>query len=216
MSGTGTAVTAQHFSYIAAHTRGEDAFLQELKSAAREAGIPEIWIAPEQAGFLQILLKAAGARRVVEAGTLAGYSAIQLARALPADGRVDTIEAEPRHAEFAERWIAKSEVAARIRVHRGKAGEKFREFPGGSADAVFRDADKRNNPLYLEEARRIVRKGGLILVDNAFAFGELLAENPKDPETGAIRAFNDQVARTPGLHAVIVPLGDGVWVGVKE
>src|SRR5262245_4251354 len=90
-----TLVTAEHFRYLASRTTPEDEFLRRLKEAARAAGIPAIWISPEQASFMQILLRLAGARRVVEVGTLAGYSAIAMARALPRDGRVDTIEIDP-------------------------------------------------------------------------------------------------------------------------
>ena len=180
MSSTSTLVTADHFAYLAARTRQEDAFLSELKSAARAAGIPPIWIAPEQASFMQILLRATGARRVVEVGTLAGYSAIQMARALPADGRVDTIELSPVHAEFARRWIARSDVEGRVRVHEGRGDDVLRGFAAGSADAAFLDADKSSYPVYLEHSLRILRPGGLILVDNAFAFGQLLDEHPRD------------------------------------
>ena len=215
MSSSSTLVTADHFAYLAARTRGDDVFLVELKRAAQTAGIPPIWVAPEQASFMQVLLRASGARRVIEVGTLAGYSAIQMARALPAGGRVDTIELAQKHAAFARDWIARSDVSERVVVHQGKGADVLREFPPDSADAAFLDADKSSYPIYLEHALRIVRRGGLILVDNAFAFGQLLDENPTDREVGAVRAFNDLVARDPRLHAVIVPIGDGLWVGVK-
>jgi predicted O-methyltransferase YrrM len=215
MSSTSTPVTADHFAYLAARTRGDDPFLRELKRAAEAAGIPAIWIAPEQASLMQILLKGIGARQVVEVGTLAGVSAIAMARALPADGRVRTIEVARRHADFAEGWIARSDVAARIAVVRGDARDVLPAFATSSADAVFLDADKGSYPVYLEECLRIVRPGGLILVDNAFAFGELFAAEPVDPEVAAIRRFNDLMAAEPRLHSVIVPIGDGLWVGVK-
>ena len=119
MSDVSTEVGNEHFRYIAERTTPEDEFLRDLKKAAAAAGIPSIWIAPEQASFMRILLKAARAREVVEVGTLAGYSAISMARALPADGHVRTIELDPKHAEFAERWIARSDVAGRVHVLRG-------------------------------------------------------------------------------------------------
>jgi len=215
MSSSSTLVTADHFAYLAARTRGDDALLVELKRAAQKAGIPPIWVAPEQASFMQILLRASGARRVVEVGTLAGYSAIQMARALPADGRVDTIELSHKHAEFAREWIARSDVRERIVVHEGKGADVLRELEADSADAAFLDADKSSYPIYLEHALRIVRRGGLILVDNAFAFGQLLDDQPTDREVEAVRAFNDLVARDRRLHAIIVPIGDGLWVGVR-
>lgn len=216
MSSASDLVSRRHFDYIAAHAAPEDPRFAELKRAARAAGIPEIWIAPEQAAFLQVLLRAAGARRVLEVGTLAGYSALSMAMALPPDGRVDTIELEPRHADFAQAWIERFGQGERIRVHRGSGREVLRRFPDASADAGFIDADKANYPHYLHELLRIVRPGGLILADNAFAFGQLFDPQPDDPDVPHIRAFNDLVAATPGLRGVIVPFGDGLWVAVKE
>ena len=101
MSDTSTLVTAAHFRYVAERTSREDEFLKDLKRAAVREGIPSIWVAPEQASFMQILLRLARARDVVEVGTLAGYSAIAMARALPEGGRVRTIELVAKHADFA-------------------------------------------------------------------------------------------------------------------
>src|SRR5439155_2474850 len=123
MSEESTLVTEQHFRYVAEHTAREDAFLAQLKDAARAAGIPSIWIAPEQASFMQILLRLRQAREVIEVGTLAGYSAIAMARALPLGGRLHTIELEPKHAAFATEWIARSDVSDRITLHRGAGME---------------------------------------------------------------------------------------------
>ncbi len=215
MSAESTLVTAAHFRYIAERTEADDDFLIALKAAAKEEGIPAIQIAPEQASFMQILLRLCGAREVVEVGTLAGYSAITMARALPEGGQVRTIEIEPRFADFAERWIAESDVADRVTVFCGAGRDVLAEFETSSADAAFLDADKRSYPAYLEEAMRIVRAAGLIMADNAFAFGQLLDPEPTDPEVPAMKAFNDHIARTEGLQGVIVPIGDGLWVAAK-
>ena len=168
-----------------------------------------------QAHVLAVLLRLVGAQRAVEVGTLAGYSAISLARALPAGGRVRTIEAEPAHVRFAREWIARSDVAAKIEVFEGRGAEVLATFASGSADAAFLDADKASYPLYLRESLRIVRTGGLVLVDNAFAFGQLLDARPRDREVEAVRAFNDVIAAERALQSVIVPIGDGLWVAVK-
>ncbi len=216
MSSEATAVTAEHFQYIAAHSRGDDAFLHSLKQAAAAAGLPEIWIAPEQACFTRIWLRACAARSVIDIGTLAGYSAISMARALPPGGRVHTIEVCDRHADFAEHWIGRSDVAERVTVHRGQAREILPAFADNSADAALIDADKLNYPAYLQECLRIVRRGGVIMADNAFAFGRLLSSATDDPEVEALRRFNDQMAEHPQLDAVIVPLGDGCWFALKQ
>jgi len=215
MSAKSTLVSQQHFEYIAAHTSPEDAFLRELKAAAIAEGIPQIWVSPEQASLMQILLKLAGARNVVEVGTLAGYSAIAMARALPPGGRVRTIELLEKHVEFARRWVTKSEAADRVEVIRGTGAEVLPTFAADSADAAFLDADKASYPLYLEESFRIVRRGGLIMVDNAFAFGQLFDAHPTDSEAPAVKRFNEIMAREPRLQGIIVPIGDGLWVGVK-
>lgn len=215
MSQTSTRLSGDHYDYIKAHARAEDPFLAELKKEAAKAGIPSIAIAAEQGAFLQVLLKSAGVKDVVEVGTLAGYSAITMARALPADGHVRTIEFAAAHADFAEAWIAKSDVAGKVTVHRGAGREVLPSFESESADAAFLDADKVNYPHYLEECLRIVRSGGLILVDNAMAFGHLLDPENQTESVVAIRNFNDLMAEDPRVEGVIVPLGDGVWVARK-
>jgi len=214
MSEEPTRVTEAHFRYLAQRTTQEDGFLLDLRISAAKAGIPAISIGPAQAAFLQILLRAAKARHVVEVGTLAGYSAIAMARALPPDGRVLTIEIDPKHAAFAKEWISKSDVAGRVAVHLGAGMDVLRKVPDRSADACFLDADKGSYRAYLGECMRILRPGGLVMADNAFAFGQLLDENPTDADVPAVRAFNDYVPTVYGLQSVIVPLGDGLWVGV--
>ena len=216
MSAEATLVTQRHFDYLTERTAPEGEFLRRLKVEARAAGIPPIWISPAQASLMQILLRATGARRVLEVGTLAGYSAIAMARARPADGRVDTIELEGRHADFAERQVAASDVAGRVTVHRGAGLDVLPRLKDGSYDAAFLDADKGNYPGYLAHSLRLLRPGGLVMVDNAFAFGQLFDERPTDREVGAVRAFNDLMAREPRVQAVIVPIGDGLWVGVTR
>lgn len=216
MSEKSTVVGEAHFRYIAERTAGDDAFLLSLRDAAREEGIPAIAICAEQASFMQILLRLHRAREVVEVGTLAGYSAIAMARALPPGGRVRTIEVEPRFAAFARAWISRSDVADRIEVLAGDGREVLPGLADASADACFLDADKKSYPFYLDECLRIVRPAGLVMADNAFAFGQLLDDEPTDPEAPAMKAFNDLVAARPGLQSVIVPLGDGLWVGVRN
>jgi predicted O-methyltransferase YrrM len=216
VSENSTLVTLEHFRYIAARTTPEDEFLVELKTAARAAGIPPIWIGPEQASLMQILLRLCNARTAVEVGTLAGYSAICMARALPPEGRVHTIEIDPKHADFATEWIARSDVAGRVLVHRGAGQTVLPTLPADCADAAFLDADKAGYKDYLQECMRIVRRGGLVMADNAFAFGQLFDPRPTDREVAAVRDFNEHMARFPGLHSVIIPIGDGLWVGVKR
>jgi predicted O-methyltransferase YrrM len=162
---------------------------------------------------MQILLRLRDARQVVEVGTLAGYSSIWMARALPAGGRVRTVEVEPRHADFAQEWTSRSDVADKIEIHRGDARSVLAGFATDSADACFIDADKESYGAYLDECVRILRPRGLVMVDNAFAFGQLL-EDDSSESVEAIRQFNEKMAARPDVHGIIVPLGDGCWVGV--
>lgn len=216
MSETPSLVGERHFRYIEERTTGDDAFLTDLRAAAVEAKIPAISIASAQASFMAILLRLHRTRDVVEVGTLAGYSAVAMARALPPDGRVRTIEIEPSYADFAEQWIARSDVKDRIEVIRGDAHAILPGLEAGSADACFLDADKAGYAAYLDECLRILRPGGLVMVDNAFAFGQLFDKDPTDPEAPAVQEFNEIMARREGLTSIIVPLGDGLWVGVVD
>jgi caffeoyl-CoA O-methyltransferase len=213
MSEKSTPVTAEHFEYLAERTIEDDGFLRDLKAEARTQGIPPVWISPEQGSLMQILLMAARVEDIVEIGTLAGYSAVRLARALPPEGRVRTIEISSRNADFAERWISRSDVADKIEVLRGNASDILPSFRADSTDAVFIDADKESYPLYLREGMRIVRRGGLVLADNAFGFGRLF--DASDPGACTMRAFNDIMAKENGLRSIIVPVGDGLWFGLK-
>lgn len=216
MSENAREVTSRHFQYIADHSASaDDAFLRDLKISAEAAGIPRIWIAPEQAAFFDVLLRATGARRVVEVGTLAGYAAIRMARALPEGGLVDTIEVDALHARFARHQVAASDVADRVRVHEGDAREVLAGLPDDRYDVAFIDADKENYSVYLDHCLRIVRVGGTILVDNAFAFGQLFDETVDDPSVRAIRECNERIAAHPQMRSILMPFGDGCWMGVR-
>ena len=214
MSSSSTPATSQHFDYLATRTRPEPELLSELRAAALEEGLPPIWISPEQASFMQILLRATGAREVVEVGTLGGYSAIAMAQALPSDGRVRTIEISEKHADFARRWVERAGLSERVEVICAPGDAALPEVADRSVDAVFLDADKAGYRGYLEQALRFLRPGGLVLVDNAFAFGQLFEEAPSDGEVGAVRAFNEHMVSEQRVHSIIVPIGDGLWVGV--
>ena len=214
MSKSSTPVDDRLFAFIAQSTIAEDTLLRDLRRAAAVAGLPEIHIAPEQAAFLQIVLRASRAKDVVEVGTLGGYSAIAMARGLPADGRLITCEIEPRHAEFAREWIAKSDQRGKIDVRLGDAAATLAGLAAESADAIFIDADKPGYVVYLQHAMRILRKGGLLLADNVLASGEVA--HGASPTAVAMRSFVAAARAAPGLRSVIVPLGDGCLFGVKS
>jgi predicted O-methyltransferase YrrM len=217
MSVKPTLLSAELFQYLAMRTTPEEALLAELRQQAQRDGYRMIQIAPEQGVLMQILLRLVNARRVLEVGTYFGYSAITMARVLPADGRLDSLELMPEHAAYARRWFAKAGLEERIQIHEGDATSTLKGLEAGSYDAVFIDADKANYGVYLQQALRLVRTGGLVLVDNAFAYGQLLDQAPSADDVWAIRAFNDLMSRQGDqIQSIIVPTGDGLWVGVRR
>ncbi|MET9350310.1 O-methyltransferase [Streptomyces termitum] len=171
------------------------------------AGLPEIAVAPNQGKLLNLLAQVQGARRILEIGTLGGYSTIWLARALPADGRLISLEYEPRHAEVARANLARAGLADRVEVRTGPALDslpRLAEEGAGPFDLVFVDADKANNPHYVAWALKLSRPGTLLVVDNVVRGGRVTAEDPADPAITGIRAMFDLVAREPRLDATAI------------
>lgn len=203
-------------AYIADLFCEEDELLVELREALEEKGFPVIHVPAITGKTLQVLVKAAGARRVLEVGTLGGYSAIWMARALPGDGELVTVEKSPEHAELAREFVRRAGLEDLIRVRVGDARDEMAALgPDGSFDVVFLDADKESYADYLAEARRLLRPGGLLIADNALWKGKVLEEGGSEADRG-IRAFNRALAEGSGFTAMILPVGDGVAVGVKE
>lgn len=175
-------------------------------------GIPSIQVGRSDGKTLQLLLQLVGARRVVEVGTLVGYSAITMARALPADGRLWSVEYEPAHAEVARANIAAAGLADKITVIVGAGSAILPTLVShGPFDAVFLDADKQGYDAYGEWAIANLRRGGLVLGDNAYLFGRLLDDTD---EARAMRAFHERVARA--CDSVCIPTPDGLVVGIKR
>ncbi len=202
--------------YIAGLFAREDDVLRALREEADRMGIPPIAVPPETARFLQVLARSIGARRVLEVGTLGGYSAICIARAMGPEGRVLSLEIDQRHAEFARRHIARAGLDAQVEVRVGPALALLPALDGERFDVIFLDADKEPLPTYLDWALRLVRPGGLIIADNALRGGRVLDASVTDPDTAGVREFNRRFAAEPRITGVIVPIGDGVAVGVVE
>ena len=201
--------------YVAQLFAPEDEVLVNLRREMVESGFPKIEISPEEGRLLQVLLGAIGARRVVELGTLGGYSAIWMGRALPADGRLISVERRPERAEFARRHIKRAGLADRVEVWAGEAAELLdRLSVEGLFDAVFIDADKRGYPRYLAWSCENVRSGGLVIADNAFKGGRVLEAESEDPEVRGIQEFNRLVARDDRLTSIVVPTRDGVAIAL--
>lgn len=200
--------------YISALFAPEDALLVSLREEADRTGMPPIAVSADEGRLLQVLLTSISARRVLEVGTLGGYSAIWMARALPQDGELVSIEIEPKHAEFARRYIERAGLNDRVEIRLGRALEVLPSLDGERFDAIFIDADKEPMPTYFEWALRLVRPGGLVIADNALWGGKVFDETEHDEKTRAVREFNRRMATDPRVLSILVPTHDGVAIGV--
>ena len=182
----------------------EDRALSAAMQAAAAAGLPEIAVAPAQGRFLEVLVRAVGARRVLEIGTLAGYSSIWLARALPSEGSLLTLEIDPERARLARENIARAAPAARVEVMVGPAVDSLHAIrTAGTApfDLIFIDADKESCLAYMEHAVALSRQGTVIVLDNVARRGRLIETDSGDAGVQGTRAMMDWIARNPTLAA---------------
>jgi caffeoyl-CoA O-methyltransferase len=201
--------------YITENFARPDPELEHVLAAIPAKGLPAITVKPEEGRFLQFLVRASGARRVVEIGTLGGYSGIWIARGLPADGRLITLEKEPRHAEVAREHFALAGVADKVEIRMGEAQHSLPALSAeGPFDFCFIDADKRGYGDYLDWALNNVRSGGVIAAHNAFRHGAILDDQDGSEDSRTIRAVNQRFASDPRLVSTIFPAGDGTVVGV--
>ncbi|MFI4873122.1 MAG: O-methyltransferase [Phycisphaerales bacterium JB061] len=190
--------------YIEALFHEHDPILEAALKASDEAGLPEIQISPSQGRYIYLLAKLIGARRILEIGTLGGYSTIWLARALPSGGRLVSLESEKKHADVARRNIAHAKLDDKVEVRVGTALKTLPEFQGQALfDMVFIDADKNNYPGYLDWALKLTRPGGLILADNVVRAGNVIDINSDDPNVLGVREFNEKLSKDPRVEAVI-------------
>ena len=191
----------------------DDAGLARAFAAPEREGMPAIHVGPAEGRFLELLLRLIGARRVVEVGTLAGYSAIRMAKALADGGHLWTCEFSAAHAAVARANLEAAGFAKNVTVVEGAARETLPSLSAhGPFDAVFIDADKGNYDHYGAWAVANLRTGGLLLGDNAFFFGNLLDES--DPAAAAMRRFHEHAAKT--CDSVCVPTPDGLLLGIKR
>jgi caffeoyl-CoA O-methyltransferase len=193
------------------HAPHDEGLAAAFDTPAR-TGIPAIQVGASEGKLLGMLLKMVGARKIVEVGTLAGYSAIHMARALPADGQLITIEFDPKHAELARENIRVAGLSKIITVEVGAGVDVLpRLVGGGPFDAVFIDADKSNYDHYGRWAAQNVRRGGLLLGDNSFYFGNLLDNTPA---AEAMRRFHEEAR--DAFDTVNIPTPDGLLLGVRR
>ncbi|HEY8593685.1 MAG TPA: O-methyltransferase [Devosiaceae bacterium] len=191
----------------------KDEVLERTLEANRTAGLPPIDVSATHGRFLSMLVRMCSARRILEVGTLGGYSTIWMARELPEDGRLVTLEREPLHARVARRNIEDAGLAERVEVREGPATESLAELAGETPapfDLVFIDADKVNNAIYIDWALRLGRPGTVIVCDNVIRGGGVLDSNSPDRSVSGARAAIETFGSNPRLMATALQT-----VGVK-
>jgi len=210
--------------YFADTLIGDDPALAAAAAASAAAGLPDIAVAPNQGKMLMLFARMVGAKRILEIGTLGGYSTIWLARGLAPGGRLITLEYDPARAAVARANIARAGFSGAVEVRCGAAADalpKIAAAKEGPFDLVFIDADKTNNPLYLDWAVKLARPGSVIVVDNVVRDGEVADAASKEPGVVGTRAMFEKIARVGRVDATAIQtVGvkgyDGFMVGVVK
>jgi len=204
-------------SYLAETLIGPEPALEAALAANSAAGLPSIDVSAPQGKLIHLLARMAGARKALEIGALGGYSTIWLARALPDDGRLVTLEVNARHAEIARSNVARAGLSGKVEIRTGAALEALPRIEAegaGPFDFVFIDADKTNNAAYLEWALRLSRPGTVIVVDNVVRDGEVADAASRDRDVIGVRRMFELIAREPRLSATAIQtVGSKGWDG---
>jgi predicted O-methyltransferase YrrM len=192
-------------AYLTELLVGHDPGLEQAVADQTDAGLPAIEVAPVNGKLLHLLARMAGARRVLEIGTLGAYSTIWLARAIPDDGRVVTIEAEPRNADLARANLDRAGVGERVEIKLGRAADVLPTLESeGPFDLVFIDADKETNTIYLDWAARLGRPGTVVMVDNAVRGGEVANPATENPQIIGVQRGLEMLSRDPRFDATAI------------
>jgi len=212
------ALTPQLYEYLVAHGHNGDPIRAELAAETAKLGwISTMQIAAEQGTFMAILAGAIGARSAVEVGTFTGYSALCVARALPADGRLLCCDVNEEWTSIGRRYWERAGVANKITLKLGPAADTLKAIPAAHTfDFAFIDADKSSYAIYYEEILKRTRPNGLILLDNVLWKGAIVDEAIKDADTLALRALNDFIAKDTRVEAVMLGFSDGVTIVRKK
>jgi predicted O-methyltransferase YrrM len=184
-----------------------DEALETALQSNREAGLPAIDVTPLQGKFLELLVRISGAQRILEIGTLGGYSTIWLSRALPPGGRLITLELDPRHAEIARANLERASLLDRVELRVGPASDSLASLVNEHAapfDLIFIDADKAGNAEYLRWSLQLSRPGTVIVLDNVVRDGKVADADSPDPDIQGIRRFTEMVAAEPRLSATML------------
>ena len=208
------------YQYLLDVSLRESPLLKRLREETAQLPTARWQIAPEQGQFMALLVQISGARKILEIGTFTGYSALCMAQAMPADGRLICCDLPGEYNAIAERYWHDAGVAERIDLRLAPALETLSALERGgqseSFDLIFIDADKANYRVYLEHALVLVRQGGLILFDNVLWSGRVLEQSPESADARAIQALNRGLLRDSRIDLSLLPLGDGLTLCRKR
>lgn len=214
------ALTEKLQDYVLDMSLREPVLLRRLRQETARLPMAGMQIAPDQGQFMALLARLVGARRCLEIGTFTGYSALAVALALPPDGRVIACDMNPETTAIARRYWAEAGVAERIELRLAPALETLDALIAagetGRFDFVFIDADKENYDGYYERALRLLRAGGLVILDNVLWGGWVADRRRTDPETEALRALNAKLHRDERIDVSLLPLADGITLARKR
>jgi caffeoyl-CoA O-methyltransferase len=214
-----TVLTPELYAYAVEHGARTDDVLRRLaiETERDHADVAVMQIGADQGAFMTLLMRLIGARRALELGTFTGYSAICIARGLTDDGVLVTCDVSDEWTEIARRYWEEAGVADRIDLRLGPALETLRALPDADPfDFAFIDADKAEYPDYYEECLRLLRPGGLVMVDNVFRGGEVLDASNDDPRNRGTREVNERVAGDERVDVAMLPVADGITLARKR
>jgi caffeoyl-CoA O-methyltransferase len=211
----GARITDALYEYIVAKGTRETRVQRELRSATRKLPMGGMQIGADQGALLQVLVRVLRARRCIEIGTFTGYSALSVALALPANGKIVCCDVSEEWTSIARRYWKKARVERKIDLRLGPALETL-ETLKGRFDFAFIDADKPNYWKYYQGCLRLLRKGGLVAVDNTLWGGSVIEAGDRSESTVALREFNARLAKDRRVDIALVPIGDGLTVAVKR
>jgi predicted O-methyltransferase YrrM len=210
MSNRTITLTDELVDYIQSIGVREHPALARLREATAELPEHNMQIAPEQGAFMALIVTLTGARRILEIGTFTGYSSTAMALAMPADGRITCLDVSREWTDVARRAWADAGVAERVELRLGPATESLRELEADRFDLAFIDADKTSYDAYYEGCLRVVRSGGLIMIDNVLQHGRVVDPTATDENVEAIRALNEKIATDERVDHVLLPIADGL------
>jgi caffeoyl-CoA O-methyltransferase len=213
-----TTMSPELHAYAVEHSLHRDPLMrrlgEETERAAGEMAIMQT--APEQAALITVLVRAIGARRALELGTFTGFGSIAIARGLPDDGLLLTCDVSEEWTRIARAFLAETGLAERVEIRLGPALETLAALPADEPfDFAFIDADKPSYPAYYEECLRLLRPGGLLMIDNVFRSGDVLDREVDDDGARAIRELNDRVADDERVLSAMIGVSDGITIALK-